>query len=97
MTLNEGAYRRPPYSSQRTKTKRKRRLRRPEKPMPALINDFVVMTRKQWRALANISERAERRLYADGKGPARTWLTDTKWGVTFGNHKDWLASRTKTS
>jgi hypothetical protein len=65
--------------------------------MPALVSDHVVLSRKQWRSLANISERAERRMYADGKGPARTWLTDTRWGVTLGSHKAWVAGRTPKS
>jgi hypothetical protein len=97
MSLLEGEHRRPPRSSQRTKTKRKRRLHRPKRPMPALINDCQVLTLGQWRELANISERAERRMRAEGKGPTLTELTESRWGVTVAAHKAWLQARTQKS
>jgi hypothetical protein len=81
-------------AAQHPTKKKKRRLRRVPPPMPALTNDFIVMSLKQWRSIAALSERAARRLIRAGGGPVLTKLNDSKFGVTLGNHKRWLEART---
>jgi hypothetical protein len=74
--------------------KKKRRLHRVPPPMPPLTNDFIVMSLKQWRSIAALSERAARRLIRAGGGPVLTQLNDSKFGVSVGNHRRWLEART---
>jgi hypothetical protein len=84
-------------AAQHPTKKKKRRLHRVPHPMPPLVSDHIVLTMAQFRQLANLGERTARRMIRDGHGPILTQLTGRKLGVSYGNYKRWVESRTAKS
>ena len=76
-----------------TPRKRKKPLRRPDAPLPALLNDSQVLRLHEWAQLAGISMRTARRILGRGDGPKTVQLSDRRVGVAVGAHRQWLASR----
>jgi hypothetical protein len=66
-------------------------------PPPAIPaeSDDQVLTIRQWAALAGFSVRTARRELAGKDGPKVTRLSARRIGISRGNHRLWLASRTK--
>ena len=65
--------------------------------VPATLNDFQVLTFRQWCDLNGISARTGRRILASGTGPAVTRLSAKRMGISVGAHRAWLASRERAS
>jgi predicted DNA-binding transcriptional regulator AlpA len=58
--------------------------------------DFVVLTKQEFCAAANISEDTLNRLHAQGRGPVRVQLSPRRIGYTVGAIRTWLQSRTES-
>jgi hypothetical protein len=63
-----------------------------------LLDDDVeiVMTVKQWAAVASLGLSTAKRLLANGDGPRKTRLTMHRIGITASSHAKWLRERTET-
>lgn|SRR5262245_35289863 len=60
--------------------------------LASMPND-AVLTLSEWWTLNSLSERAGRRLLADGEGPVLTKLSEKLRGVTIRNNRAWQESR----
>jgi hypothetical protein len=60
-------------------------------------DDEAMLTFYEWIALNGLSERQGRRILAEPGGPAVTWLTDRKIGISRAANRAWLQSRSRSS
>jgi hypothetical protein len=65
--------------------------------LPAVLDDFRVLSVREWCALNNISLRTGRRLIASPDGPRVTRISTRRVGVTIANNRAWQASRERAS
>ena len=61
--------------------------------LSASTPDFVVLTKQELCAAANISEDTLNRLHSQGQGPVRVQLSSRRIGYTVGALRRWLESR----
>jgi len=71
-----------------------------EAPLPFLIcegrlQDWQILSFRQWCALCGFSERTGRRILAGGDGPVITQLSEKRIGVSVANNKRWQESRAR--
>jgi hypothetical protein len=59
------------------------------------LDDDRVLSFRQWCELNGFSKDTGLRLRKSGRGPIFTQLSDRRIGVTVGNNRAWLASRSR--
>jgi predicted DNA-binding transcriptional regulator AlpA len=64
-------------------------------PFPVELNDYQVLTVRQWSQLVGISTRTAKRRFKAGDGPQRVQLSANRVGVTVAAHKAWLQARAR--
>jgi hypothetical protein len=59
------------------------------------VVDDQVLDFKTWCQMNSISPATGQRILSSGNGPALTWLSPRRRGITVGNNRRWQESRTK--